>query len=103
MPKDILPDPSGGPRPVDAGSSLVDFMATLFAAGLVLFIGAALLTPTMGATRSTRLKWEERKRQMQEAADRAAKPESATERKRQTQEAAAKAAKAKVPPETRHD
>jgi hypothetical protein len=62
-----LPDPNGRPRAVDAGFGLVDLIAGVAAAGVSLFMLVGFLTPTMGATRSTRLKWQERQNQVDEA------------------------------------
>lgn len=75
MPKDKLPDPTSGPMPSEAGFGLDDVMVCLVAGGLFLFFAGAYMHPTMGATRSAHLKWEERKRQTQEAADQASKAE----------------------------
>ncbi|HEV3140875.1 MAG TPA: hypothetical protein VGY57_10180 [Vicinamibacterales bacterium] len=71
-----LPDPNGRPKPLDAGFVFFDVIAFLAA---ILFTAFALLgftTRTMGATRSTRLKWQERQRQVDEAVKAAAAEEN---------------------------
>ena len=77
MSEEKLPDPTGEPEPVEPGFDLRKWLggacAVVLGTGAFLFLAGALVTPTMGATRSTQLKWEKRERQAQEAADRAAR------------------------------
>jgi hypothetical protein len=60
-------DPSGPPeperRPADGGLTIA-----LAAGGVVLVLVAMAAQPTMGATRSARLRWEARQREAQESA-----------------------------------
>lgn len=63
-----LPDPSGHPNPVaDAVSFLGNAAATVLAMGACALVVAAIAVPTMGATRSAKLQWQERNRQAEEA------------------------------------
>lgn len=77
MPEEHSPDPIAGPTPVKnpAGSNLLARLVATAAAtvgGFLLF--APMLTPTCakGATRSARLKWEQRQREIQTALNEAA-------------------------------
>jgi len=62
-----LPDPSGEPRAVERGSIVSDALTILAVGGICLVILSSFMRPTMGASRSAHLKWEERKHQMEEA------------------------------------
>ncbi|MGA3327141.1 MAG: hypothetical protein ABSF45_21965 [Terriglobia bacterium] len=77
MSKEKLPDPSGHPEPVSPMGELIKLIqyavSAVVGVGGFLILASAFLSPTMGATRSAQLRWEERKRQTQEAADRAAR------------------------------
>jgi hypothetical protein len=83
MSEEKLPDPAGEPEPVNPGIDLRKWLggacAVVLGTGAFLFLAGAFVTPTMGATRSTQLQWEERERQAQEAADRAAHESKAAE------------------------
>ena len=77
MSKEKLPDPSGHPEAVSPVGELLKLIqyavAVVGGVGGFLVLAGAFLTPTMGATRSAQLRWEDRKRQAQEAADKAAR------------------------------
>ena len=66
-----LPDPSGPPVPVtDSGkiaSAFKQGVTVVAAGGILLFLLAAIATPTLGGRRSARLKWREQQRQADEA------------------------------------
>jgi hypothetical protein len=93
MPEANAPDPIAGPTPVKnpAGSNLLTRVIAAAAAtvgGVLIF--APMLVPTCakGATRSARLKWEQRQREIQtaitEAALRGDLPESVSAEKAST-------------------
>jgi hypothetical protein len=63
----LIHDPAGPPNPVEAGFGLGELFVTVVAGGVFLLILLAIATPTMGATRSTQLKWQERQQQMEAA------------------------------------
>ncbi|MCE9553365.1 MAG: hypothetical protein K8T91_08305 [Planctomycetes bacterium] len=74
-------DPTGPPEPVTSSgwaSRVTKGLVAFGAAGTTLFflLGNAV-TPCMGATRSSRLKWEERERQIDAAVDALREPASA--------------------------
>ena len=63
-----LPDPNGRPRAVDAGFCVLEVLATVAAAAVVLLLMLAGYPVRMaGATRSTRLKMQERQQQTEDA------------------------------------
>lgn len=60
-------DPSGAPEPVSKGSAWLDNVVALAMAGALAYGGYIVVAPmlvghTAGATRSARLRWEERQR-----------------------------------------
>ncbi len=68
------PNPIGGPKPIEAsqGLTILERMLAIVGiplAGLVTF--AFLLTPTrlQGATRSARLRWQQRQNNLEQTAD----------------------------------
>ncbi|HOX05817.1 MAG TPA: hypothetical protein PK280_05405 [Planctomycetota bacterium] len=65
-----IPRPLGGPEPLDkeGGMTLVGFMTmVLVASGALIFVGTGLTTRTHGASRSARLRHQERQRAVAEA------------------------------------
>jgi len=62
-----LPDVTGPPRAAERGSVLSDLINIVAGVSAAVIILAVFMTPTMGATRSARLRLDERKRQMYEA------------------------------------
>jgi hypothetical protein len=66
-----LPDPSGPPIPVTPGNRIIMLIKrctfAVVSGGMFLLVAAAIFTPTMGGRRSTRLKWQERQQQADEA------------------------------------
>ena len=63
-----LPDPNGRPQPVDAGFGLLELVTTVAAVGVALVLMLAGYPLRMaGATRSTRLKMQERQQQTDDA------------------------------------
>jgi len=80
-------DPLGGPQPIEAGSFEDVASRVTRALGRVVVVGgavftflglvAAMCTPTMGSTRSARLKWRERQRQVDAAVQAAEGPREA--------------------------
>lgn len=85
MPEENTPDPIAGPMPVKspAGSNLLTRLIATAAAtvgGFLIF--APFLAPTCvkGATRSAKLKWEHRQREIQTAINEAALRGDLTER-----------------------
>lgn len=71
-PQAEVPDPMGPPMPIcqdKPGCSLTTTVLSLLAVGIggVLLLLPAITTPTRGATRSTRLQWEERQAEIDRA------------------------------------
>jgi hypothetical protein len=74
-----VPDPSGPPQPVgpgQAGMSPWKPLGCLALAGVAVGAVISFLSapPCMGATRSARLRWEDRNRQVDQAAKECAQP-----------------------------
>lgn len=78
---DTLPDPGGPPK-----RALGEWFESLVTTGLVVYVAAGVValavgtvcTPTMGATRSSRLAWERREAEI-EAVAREAEPGNASQ------------------------
>ena len=69
-----LPDPSGPPQPVagvdPALATLTGFGMVLVACGSILVLMELSTGPTCGATRSSKLQWEDRTAQIEQASAR---------------------------------
>lgn len=66
----VPPTPSDDRLPPAAHIAMGTVALTIAGAGAIVLIGGAM-TPTMGATRSTKLEWQQRQQQIEQAAQRA--------------------------------
>jgi hypothetical protein len=76
---DVPPSPLPNPLGQSFSEAILNVGVILAAGAGAFILFAGTMTPTMGATRSTKLKWAERQRQIEQAA-RNAKPDHTEQR-----------------------